>query len=153
MVVMYIKELELRYRRRAVYCKGGPLAKHITEPSSVYRLFNYLQESPQEKFLTVHLDTRHHILSFQVTFIGGINRGYVDPAEVFRGALMAGAAEVIVIHNHPGGNPTPGQDDIDITKRLDKAGEIIGVPLVDHVIIGEGCYTFYKGDWRKENVG
>lgn len=146
--MIYVKELELRYRRRAVDL-SSPLSVKVTDNLCVYRLFSYLQEVPQEKFLTLHLDTKNKIQSFQEVSAGTLNQSLVDPAEVFRGALLAGVKRIVGVHNHPSGDPTPSREDIELTKRLEDAGEIIGVQLLDHIIIGEGYYTSYKEGWRR----
>ena len=68
----------------------------------------------------------------------------MHPREVFRSAVKRGAASIIVIHNHPSGNPTPSQNDINVTKRLVEVGELIGIPVLDHLIIGDGVFVSLK---------
>ncbi|MBI5286723.1 MAG: JAB domain-containing protein [Deltaproteobacteria bacterium] len=139
----YIRELELRYRRHAVE-SDGPLGKWIGSSQDVYNFFRYLQDVPQEKFLTIHLDTKCKMQSFREVSAGTLTSSLVDPAEVFRGALLAGVKTIIGVHNHPSGDPTPTDDDKALTNRIVEAGVIIGVKMIDHIIIGEGCHYSFK---------
>lgn len=75
---------------------------------------------------------------------GNLNSSIVHPREIFKRAVLNNAASIICMHNHPSGDPTPSQNDIDITKRIDEAGELMGIPLLDHVIIGDGTYISLK---------
>lgn len=90
------------------------------------------------------LNTKNEILSAENTSIGNLNSSIVHPREVFRNAIKKGAAAIIVIHNHPSGNPTPSQNDLDITRRLEEAGQLLGIPVLDHLIIGDGIFISLK---------
>jgi len=76
--------------------------------------------------------------------IGTVNASLVHPREIFKVALLCNASAVILAHNHPSGNPTPSHEDIDITNRLKKAGEILGIEVLDHIIIGDNTWTSFK---------
>ena len=94
----------------------------------------------KEYFKVLFLNTKNEILSVENTSIGNLNSSIVHPREVFRSAVKKGAAAIIVIHNHPSGNPMPSQNDLDITRRLCEAGQLLGIPVLDHLIIGDACF-------------
>lgn len=97
----------------------------------------------QECLVVVLLDARHRLLRDVVVATGGLTQCMVEPREVFGLALREGAAGVVCVHNHPSGDPTPSAEDVVLTRRLEQAGIVVGVPLLDHVIVGEGgAYSF-----------
>ncbi len=95
----------------------------------------------QECFLTLVLDGRHRLRRVVPVSAGTLTSSLVHPREVFRGAVREAAAAVIVAHNHPSGDPEPSREDLETTSRLRQAGELLGIPLCDHVIIGEDGYV------------
>lgn len=103
-----------------------------------------LRGEKKEHFLTVLLDTRGQVIKTVEVSIGSLDSSIVHPREVFKEALSASAASVIFVHNHPSGNPEPSTDDIELTKRLAQAGEIMGIDVLDHVIIGDSKYVSLK---------
>lgn len=94
----------------------------------------------REHFVVLHLDTRHHIRGFETVSIGSLNAAIAHPREVFKAAILANAASIICGHNHPSGDPSPSDDDREIHARLRKAGEILGIEVLDHIIVGDGSY-------------
>jgi DNA repair protein RadC len=110
----------------------------IKEPSSVYRLMAPLfLHAQQESIFVLLLDTKSRIIGApRETTRGLIDSCPTHPREIFRLAITEGAAAVVVVHNHPTGDPTPSREDIEATRRLVEAGRIIGIPIFDHVIIG-----------------
>lgn len=99
-----------------------------------------LASLPQEMFFAVTLDNKHRIIKEHLISVGTINQSIVHPREVFAPAIELRAAAIILIHNHPSGEPTPSSQDIAITKRLVEVGEVVGIKVLDHVIIGCDCY-------------
>lgn len=95
-----------------------------------------LKEKKREYFLTVLLDTRNQLIKIAEISIGSLDTSIVHPREVFKEAISASAAAVILVHNHPSGDTEASEDDIQLTKRLAEAGEIVGIDVLDHVIIG-----------------
>lgn len=89
----------------------------------------------REQFVCAHLDVKNRLLSREVVSIGHLTAALVHPREVFKAAILANAASVAFVHNHPSGDPEPSREDIEITRRLVKAGEILGIPVVDHVVV------------------
>ena len=99
---------------------------------------------PVEHFGVVLLDSKHRVLRSTIVASGTLNTTIVQPRDVFREALLGGAAAVVAFHNHPSGDPTPSADDIDLTRRLSAAGELMGIELVDHVVLGDARYCSLK---------
>src|SRR5262249_7268287 len=97
-----------------------------------------------EQFGIVLLDTKHRVLRTTVLASGTLNSTIVQPRDVYRAATAAGAAAIVVFHNHPSGDPTPSPEDVELTRRLAAAGVLLGIDLVDHVILGEGRYWSLK---------
>ena len=100
----------------------------------------------REVLMTLNLNCRVQVESKSVISIGNLDSAPVHPREVFGPAVRRGAAAVVVAHNHPSGDPAPSPQDIDVTKRLIRASEILGIKLLDHVIVGNGCFTSMKSE-------
>ena len=94
--------------------------------------------------MVVLVDARHRILREEVISIGSLTSSIVHPREVFAPAVRASAGAVILIHNHPSGEPSPSEDDIAVTRRLERAAEILGIRILDHIIVGDGEYASFK---------
>lgn len=94
-----------------------------------------LGDAKQEHFLVVFLDTKNHILGHKVCFIGSLDRSVVHPREIFKEAVAYSAARIIAVHNHPSGDVTPSENDLQVTKSLEEAGVLMGIPLLDHIIV------------------
>ena len=91
----------------------------------------------REQFVCCHLDVKNRLLSRELVSIGHLSSALVHPREVFKPAVALSAAAVIVAHNHPSGNPRPSGDDLELTARLDRCGELLGVALLDHLVVGD----------------
>ncbi|MBM4433177.1 MAG: JAB domain-containing protein [Chloroflexi bacterium] len=103
-----------------------------------------LKGKKKEHFLALLLDTRSQLIKIAEISIGSLDTSIVHPREVFKEALSASAASVILVHNHPSGNPEASEDDVKLTKRLAEAGEVLGVDVLDHIIIGDKDYLSLK---------
>ncbi len=113
-------------------------------------VFNYLKDLrslPKEHLRGLYVNTHHRLIHDEVISIGTINSNLIHPREVFKPAIEYGAAAVILAHNHPSGIITPSAADIEITRRVVEAGKIIGIPLVDHVIIGKNKFVSIEADY------
>jgi len=95
----------------------------------------------RETFYVVHLDVRFNVIGFEVVAIGGLSGVDVHPREVFRGALLSGAAHLVVAHNHPSGNLEHSPSDLDLVERLKAAGDLLGVPLLDSIVVADGGHS------------
>ncbi len=102
-----------------------------------------IHERPEEIMALITLDTKNKITGVFVVSTGTINASLVHPREIFKRAMLQNAASIILMHNHPSGDPDPSVEDIEITRRLVEAGNIIGISILDHVIIGDE-YNFYS---------
>ncbi len=91
----------------------------------------------RERCAAVLLDTRHRVLDVHVVSIGSLDHTFMAPREIYRDALLGNAAAVVVGHNHPSGDPTPSRDDIAVTTRLARAGDVVGVDLLDHLVLAD----------------
>ena len=98
----------------------------------------------QEHFLCLFLNTKNRVIDKKCIFVGSLNSSVVHPREVFREAIRRSSAGVICVHNHPSGDPTPSREDIHVTERLVEAGQIVGIELLDHIIIGDHRYYSMK---------
>lgn len=97
----------------------------------------FLEEADREQMILCCLDTKNQPVSISVISIGSLNSSIVHPREVFKSAILSNAASIILYHNHPSGDPSPSQEDINITKRLIECGKLIGIDVLDHLIIGQ----------------
>ena len=130
--------------------KGEPLktaedaARHLREAGHADR--------DREAFVVLLLDVKHRIIAEEVLTVGILNGSLVHPREVFKAAVAGSAAAIILAHNHPSGDVQPGRQDFEVTRRLRDAGKLLGIPVVDHVIVGAGTADVYSfrekgGDW------
>ena len=103
-----------------------------------------LRNSDREKFICVHFNIRNQIISYEVVSMGSLTSSIVHPREVFKAAILANAASVLFMHNHPSGEPEPSIDDIEITNRLCKAGSILGINVLDHLIITRTGFLSFR---------
>jgi len=126
------------------YSEAGdkPLVKTPDDVVGVVR--SRLRGKKKEHFLALLLDTRSQLIKVSEISIGSLDTSIVHPREVFKEAISASAASVIFVHNHPSGDPEASEDDIELTKRLAKAGEIVGIDVLDHIIICDKKYLSLK---------
>lgn len=99
---------------------------------------------PVEQFGLVMLDTKHRLLRTSVISVGTLDSSPAHPREIFREAASASAAAIVLFHNHPSGDPTPSRDDVDLTRRLVQAGELMGIDVLDHVILADTRYFSFR---------
>lgn len=120
--------------------------RKISNPYDAYKLIkNFLVDSDREKFVVACLDVKNQPLSIQIVSIGSVNSAIVHPREVFKVAILSNASKIICFHNHPSGNTNFSKEDENITNRLKECGEILGIELVDHIIVGDnGTYFSFK---------
>ena len=120
--------------------------------AEVYKAFKNLHESDKERFYAVHLDSKNKVLGVDMVSQGTIESSQVHPREVYKPAILNSAVSVIFVHSHPSGDPEPSVADKELTKTLEMAGEIMGIEVLDHVIIGRDEYYSFadKGElWVK----
>lgn len=114
----------------------------VRTSGGVYRrMAPLLRGLERETFYVLFLDGRHRLLGVERVSEGTLTTSLVHPREVFRPAIRACAAAVVVAHNHPSGDPEPSRQDYEVTRRLAQCGRLVGVPLLDHVVIGQGAHV------------
>ncbi len=117
----------------------------VTTPAHVAELFmEELRYKKKEYFKLLLLNTKNRVISREEISVGSLNASIVHPREIFSLPLKKSAASVILVHNHPSGDPTPSQEDLSVTRRLVDGGKLLGIEVKDHVIIGDGCYLSFK---------
>lgn len=124
--------------------QSAPPARRVSirTPADIAALLGpQMRHLDREHFRAVLLNTRHEVLDVIGVAIGGLDHAPIHPREVFKGAVRSSAAAVVLVHNHPSGNPDPSADDLRITGRLQEAGRVVGIEVLDHVIIGDGRYV------------
>ncbi len=129
---------------RRLYERPLPLGTTIRTPADVFQATRDMQLLKQEHIRVICLNTKNKVLCSRTIIIGGVDRGIVEPREVYHLPVKLLAKSVIVVHNHPSGDPAPSQNDIELTHRLKEAGELLAIHLLDHVIIGKGQYRSLK---------
>lgn len=122
--------------RLALIKEPGVKPYAIHEPLSLKRLVEPLQFYDTEYFIAFHLDVKFQVIGFNEVSKGTVNASLVHPREVFKAALLSNSTAIICAHNHPSGIVKPSAEDIETTKTLIKAGELLGVQVLDHVIVG-----------------
>lgn len=130
---------ELGRRAASELARNG---RKIRGPRDVHRrLGPLLRDARQEEFWALYLDTQNRVLEERRLTVGLLNSSLVHPREVFAPALTHAAASLILVHNHPSGDPEPSPEDLEVTRQLVASGELLGIPVRDHVVLGDGRYT------------
>lgn len=123
----------------------------IDNAKAVYKMFKKLENLDHERFYTIIVDGSNNVSAVHLAFQGTLNQCIVHPREIFKTALLCSGAGIILIHNHPSGKPEPSKEDFIITKRLVEAGNIIGIEILDHIIIGFKEYFSFKNKGLLKN--
>ncbi len=122
--------------------KQKPMVKSPEDVVNIAK--SQLKGKKKEHFLVLCLDTRNRVINCRPVSIGSLDTSIVHPREVFKEAVSSSAASVIFVHNHPSGDPEPSKEDVELTKRLVKAGEVIGIDVLDHIIVCDRSYLSLK---------
>lgn len=159
-----VKQEELTQIKGIGYCKAAQIVAAVELGKRISSQYNYNMEkiqvsSPEvlvnllmeemrylkkEYFKIAILNTKNNIISIETISVGNLNSSIVHPREVFNLAIRKSASSIILIHNHPSGDPNPSPEDINITNRLIEAGNIVGITVLDHIIIGDNRYVSFK---------
>ena len=133
--------------KRLISGHQGAVRPRLRDSAQVAELLlEELMYEKRELFMTINLNSKMQVESKSVISIGNLDSAPVHPREVFGPAIRRGAAAVVVAHNHPSGDPSPSPQDIEVTERLISASKILGIRLIDHVIVGSGCFTSMKSE-------
>ena len=126
---------------------GGKPQQVLKSPEDVAAVMrSKLKGKKKEHFWVICLDTRNRPINWKQVSVGSLDTSIVHPREVFREAISCSAASVIFVHNHPSGDPEPSKEDVELTKRLAKAGEITGIDVLDHIIVCDSSYLSLKAN-------
>lgn len=142
--VQLVKERSLAYVSKQINCPrdAADLAAE------------FLAGVDREHFVVMCLDTKNNINAINTVSVGTLNSSLVHPREVYKPAILANSNAIILCHNHPTGIPEPSREDLEVTKRLVEAGNILGIEVIDHVVIGDnGRYTSFKERGLFDNQG
>jgi len=123
---------ELVKRALKIQDSGLPIVRTVND---VVLQVGYIRDKTREHFIAIYLNARNELIFRKHIFIGTLNASLVHPREIFKEALEHNAASIILVHNHPSGDPAPSEDDLEITKRIIEAGKIMGIDILDHIII------------------
>lgn len=125
---------------------SGPEARPVvrTPDEAAGLVMETMRHLDREHFRVLLLNTKNQVLGVETVSVGTLDSSSVHPRELFKSAIRKSAAAVILVHNHPSGDPAPSQADIDLTRRLVEAGSILGISVLDHIVIGDNKYTSFK---------
>lgn len=138
--IVAMLELSKRFNRRENFQKV-----QLTNPASIAAVFiEELKNETKEHFIVLVLDTKNRVICEDWVSTGSLNASIVHPREVFKTAIKRSANSIALVHNHPSGDPQPSLEDVETTKRLDRAGELLGIRVIDHIVIGRDVYLSMK---------
>ena len=133
-------ELKIVRERRQGY---GTL-RRVRDARDIYEAFRaHFEPADREEFLVVLLDGCNQILGFNVVSVGSLTASIVHPREVFKPAIIGSAASLVLVHNHPSGDPEPSAEDRALTDRLRGVADMVGIKIIDHVVIGDGVFVSF----------
>lgn len=125
-----------------IVAMGPEQRPQITSPDDVVNLVGIeMSALEQEQLRVVLLDTKHRVLAIKTIYQGSVNQAQVRVAEVFRDAIRTNAVAIVIVHNHPSGDPTPSSADVSLTADIARAGELMGIDVLDHLVIGRGRHV------------
>lgn len=132
--VRLVKEKSVLYGRRK-----------ISTPKDAIELVNdFLEYCDREQLVVCSLDTKNQPTTMEVVSVGTVNSSLIHPREVFKTSILSNASSVIIFHNHPSGDPTPSEEDKNITRRLKESGQILGIEVLDHIIVTDDKFCSLK---------
>lgn len=119
--------------------------RKINQPGNAAEIFRqFIGDCDRESFCILCLNTKNEPTALHQVSSGTLNASLVHPRETFKLAILANSASIIACHNHPSGNPSPSQEDVELTERLRDTGALIGIELLDHIVLGDGTYVSMK---------
>ncbi|PIP40295.1 MAG: DNA repair protein RadC [Desulfobacterales bacterium CG23_combo_of_CG06-09_8_20_14_all_51_8] len=116
----------------------------LSNPKTVFDFIKPLEDKDREYFVAIFLNAKNVPLGVHLVSIGDLTASTVHPRESFKAAILASACSVVFAHNHPSGNPDPSGADIKITQKLKEAGDLLGITVFDHIIVGRDCYHSFR---------
>ena len=149
-----LDEYRLPYMEKQQICEESVSIKNTEKLYEILNQYFKLGKRSEEYVYMAALDSRLNVIGFFEISHGTVNGSYFNNREIFMKALIAGAASIVLAHNHPSGDPTPSKEDLLATRRIREAGALIGIELLDHIIIGDNCYFSLreKGFFSQESA-
>jgi len=142
--ISYIKALELSASFELVKRVLRSTLPYMSVIDHPQVLFDWLRleigDKQQEHFLVIYLNTQHQIIGYKTLFVGTLDRSIIHPREIFKEAMAVSSSKIMVVHNHPSGTLTPSSADIQVTQNLKEIGDLMGIPLLDHLIVSASGY-------------
>ena len=144
-------EVTIGSSKRPMKCRvmivreGRPSEAEASSPQAVYQFMRpKCRRLDREHFWRIDVDARSKVLGYEVVSVGTISASLVHPREVFKGAILNNAAAIIIAHNHPSGDTTPSAEDKEATRRIQRAGDLLGIPLLDHLVLADKSFHSFK---------
>ncbi len=128
-------------RRSVISCREKELRRVRSPEDVAWLMIPEMKGLDREHFKVLLLDTRNGIIRIVTAAIGSLNAALVHPREIFKEAVIASAAGIIIVHNHPTGNPEPSREDKELTERFNRCGDLMGIDLIDHIVVGNGSFV------------
>lgn len=131
------------FTTQTVLLRKKPPGRRLMLPSDAVEWARAtIGDQDRERFVVILLDVRHRVIGYEVAAIGSLTGVEVNPRDVFKTAILTNAAAVIFLHNHPSGDPEPSRQDVELTERLKQAGDLLGIAVLDHIVVGaDGSYS------------
>jgi DNA repair protein RadC len=141
--VCFVREVTVRYRGRRLAASAS-----IREPLEAVKFAQQIaRDDAREHFIAIYLDGRHRPIAHSLVSIGTATASLVHPREVFQPAVLVGAVATLILHNHPSGDPSPSREDWEVAERLVRAGELLGIRLLDSIVwAGEGAFLSMRAE-------
>jgi len=133
-----LREISICYTFKEI--DNNVLNQTLDSPEKVYQVFKFLSKETKEKFIVVNLTNQHTIINYEVVAVGSVRAVSIRPSEVLRSAIIINAPAIILVHNHPSGNPKPSKSDIKFTETIKQAAKHFDIEVLDHVVIGYQCF-------------
>lgn len=137
--------------RRIVHKPSDQRLQIRTADDAATYVMDRMRYLKKEHFVTLLLDTKHRLIGEDTSSIGSLDASIVHPREVFRFAIRRSASAILCVHNHPSGDPSPSSEDIAVTRRLEEAGRVLGIEVLDHIVIGDGRYVSLRAAGYMDN--
>jgi len=137
-----LRELNIRYRFTETDCEVT--GSMVDEPRKVFDLFKSLQYQTKEQFIVLNLTTKYQVMHYEVVAKGMVNHIALRSAEILRSAIALNAPAIILVHNHPSGDPEPSMADVRLTTKIKEIGELLSIEVLDHILIGLGSHVSLK---------
>lgn len=125
------------------FIKEYTIKPHIKSAKDIFEQFRYLNALNKEVFIVACLDTKNKVTCHEIISMGILDASLIHPREVFKTAILYSAARIVLIHNHPSGDPSPSSEDLEITRKLIKSGDLLGIEVLDHIVIGKDNFWSY----------